>query len=70
VYEKYFNHFSCKLLKFIIALKSIIIMGFLDLLFTGTAAIVIGIILGIIIAIVVGFIIYGIVKVRDRNKYK
>lgn len=45
-------------------------MGFLDAIFTGTAAIVIGFILGIILAIVVGFIIYGIVKLRDRNKYK
>lgn len=45
-------------------------MGFLDALFTGTAAIILGIILGIILATVVGFIIYGIVKVRDRNKYK
>lgn len=45
-------------------------MGFLDVLFTGTAAIVVGIILGVILAIVLGFIIYGLVKVRDRNKYK
>lgn len=45
-------------------------MGFFETLFTGAAAIVVGIILGIIIAIVVGFIIYGLVKLRDRNKYK
>lgn len=45
-------------------------MGFLDAIFTGTAAIVVGIILGLILATVVGFIIYGIVKLRDRNKYK
>jgi len=45
-------------------------MGFFDTLLTGTAAIVVGIILGVILASVVGFIIYGIVKVRDRNKYK
>jgi len=49
---------------------TIIIMGFLDTLFTGTATIVVGILLGIIISVAVGFVIYGLVKIRDRNKYK
>jgi len=43
-------------------------MGFFSTLFTGAAAIVIGIILGLLIAAAVGFIIYGLVKLRDRNK--
>jgi hypothetical protein len=45
-------------------------MGFFSTLFTGAAAIFIGIILGLILAAVVGFIVYGLVKLRDRNKYK
>jgi hypothetical protein len=45
-------------------------MGFFSTLFTGAAAIVVGIILGLIIAGIFGFIIYGLVKLRDRNKYK
>jgi len=39
-------------------------------LFTGISVIIIGIILGFIIAGVIGIIIYGIIKIRDRNKYK
>ncbi len=38
--------------------------------FTGISVLVIGIVLGFIIAGVIGIIIYGIIKVRDRNKYK
>ena len=45
-------------------------MAFFSTLFTGAAAIVVGIILGLIIAGIIGFIIYGLVKFRDRNKYK
>lgn len=38
--------------------------------FAGISVLVIGIILGFIIAGIIGIIIYGIIKVRDRNKYK
>ncbi len=45
-------------------------MGFFSTLFTGAATIVVGIILGLLIVIAAGFVIYGLVKLRDRNKYK
>ena len=42
----------------------------LGAIFTGVSVLIIGIVLGFIIAGVIGIVIYGIIKVRDRNKYK
>jgi hypothetical protein len=42
----------------------------INTVFTGVGAIVIGIVLGFLIAGLIGIIIYGIIKIRDRNKYK
>jgi hypothetical protein len=42
----------------------------LNALFTGIGAVIIGIVLGFLIAGVIGIIVYGIIKIRDRNKYK
>ena len=42
----------------------------INTVFTGIGAIIIGIILGFLIAGIIGIIIYGIIKIRDRNKYK
>jgi hypothetical protein len=47
-----------------------VIANGLNALFTGIGAIIIGIVLGLLIAGVIGIIIYGIIKIRDRNKYK
>jgi hypothetical protein len=42
----------------------------LNIVFTSIGAILIGIILGFLIAGLIGIIVYGIIKIRDRNKYK
>ena len=47
-----------------------VIANGLNALFTGIGAIIIGIVLGFLIAGLIGIIIYGIIKIRDRNKYK
>ena len=45
-------------------------MGIISTLFTGAYAVFIGIFLGFIIAGVIGIIVYGIVKLRDRFRYR
>jgi hypothetical protein len=41
-------------------------MAILDTLFTGIAAIAVGIFLGFVIAGILGFIVYGIIKLKER----
>ena len=40
--------------------------GYIEYIFTGIGAIVIGIFLGFIIALIIGAVVYGIIKLRDR----
>lgn len=43
-------------------------MDIINTLFTGAAAIVVGVILGFIIAGIIGLIVWGLVVLRDRMK--
>jgi hypothetical protein len=45
-------------------------MDIISTIFTATGAVIIGIVLGFIIAGIIGVIVYGIIKIRDRNKKK
>ena len=49
---------------------NIINMDIISTIFTATGAVILGIVLGFFIAGIIGVIVYGIIKIRDRNKKK